>query len=314
MPSIKDQIEMYYNEHLDLEPSETVYAFWIGLNDIEMAFKQGNSTELWGDIVECISTQMRNVRKVFGSNRYLVINVPPLDKMPYFDGDKSRKAAAEGVNDLLYRSVLNLNKHHRALEMDLVDVHKMVTDMVANPSQFGFKDAIHPYWDVCQGQCSDEMDEYLWWDKVHLTGGAHRAIANSILLSGSLEPTVSLDSPEQVRTSIDKNKKFQSERYSPQANTGLIDKVVKKIMDAKATEKPESAVSDDQDEDSDVDDDGSFDHIYFAVMVTVLVCIGFVFFARRQKRASGLAALSGLLKNNSRGRFTPLRDVESNNS
>ena len=126
---------------------------------------------------------------------------------------------------------------------------------------------------------------------------------------------MSLPSPEEVRASIDKNKKFQSAQYLPQANTGLIEKVIKEIMDAKATEKPEPIESDNQSDDSDVDDDGSFSHIYFVVMVTILVCIGFVFFARRQKGPSGLAALSGLLKtNNSRGRFTPLRDLETNNS
>ncbi|KAI7852128.1 GDSL lipase/esterase [Circinella umbellata] len=171
MPSIKDQIDMYYNEQLNLEPNETVYAFWVGLNDIDLAFKQENGTSLWGDIVDCISTQMRNVRKVFGSNRYLVINIPPMEKMPYFNGDEKRKEATEALNERLSKSVTSLNKHYRALEMDLVDVHSMVNDLVENPSKFGFKDASHAYWDECQGQCTDGLDEYLWWDKVHLTGG-----------------------------------------------------------------------------------------------------------------------------------------------
>ncbi|KAI9494225.1 hypothetical protein BDB00DRAFT_317539 [Zychaea mexicana] len=266
---------------------------------------------------------MRNVRKVFGSNRYLVINIPPLEMMPYFNGDEKRKAAAEELNDQLLKSVTSMNKHHRALEMDLVDVHAMVGDMVEKPSEFGFKDASHAYWEACQGQCTDDLDEYLWWDKVHLTGGAHRAIANSILLSGSLEPKVSLPSVAEVKSTIEGDKRFQSPTYTPQANTGVIDKVVKEIMDAKATEQPEQppAVTDDdrnvtevEEEDDDLDSDGSFSHIYFVVMVTVLLCIGFVWFARRQKRSSRLAALSGLVKNNGRGRFTPLQNMESTNA
>ena len=94
-----------------------------------------------------------------------------MEKMPYFNGAENRKEAAEALNERLSKSVTSLNKHYRALEMDLVDVHAMVNDLVENPSQFGFKDATHAYWDECQGQCTDGLDEYLWWDKVHLTGG-----------------------------------------------------------------------------------------------------------------------------------------------
>ena len=154
--------------------------------------------------------------------------------------------------------------------------------------------------------------------------GAHRAIANSILLSGSLEPVVSLPPADEVKKTIEKDKRFQSPTYTAQANTGAIDKVVKEIMDKKAKEEDasKSAVMDDvesgdlNDDSSDDDDNGSFSHIYFVVMVTVLLCIGFVWFARRQKRANGLAALSGLLKgnSNSRGRFMPLQNLESTNA
>lgn len=36
-PSIRDQIEIYYDQKLDLKPEETVYAIWIGINDIALA-------------------------------------------------------------------------------------------------------------------------------------------------------------------------------------------------------------------------------------------------------------------------------------
>jgi hypothetical protein len=42
MPSLKDQMEAYYNLKLDLNPEETVYAFWFGNQDIyEMAKRHG---------------------------------------------------------------------------------------------------------------------------------------------------------------------------------------------------------------------------------------------------------------------------------
>lgn len=58
LPSIVDQIEMYYNQQLNLEPSETVYAFWVGLNDIERGFQSKGTEFPWEDIISCISHQM----------------------------------------------------------------------------------------------------------------------------------------------------------------------------------------------------------------------------------------------------------------
>lgn len=256
--------------------------------------------------------------------------------MPYFAGsdlEDSRRKAAADFNALLSQDVVKLNQHHRALELDLVDVYALLRDMASNPDQFGFKDATHAYWDTCQGQCSDDIDSYVWWDKVHLTGGelllfcgvklgfsrinihrtigAHRVIANSILLSGSLEPPVVLESPAEVRKRIAEDKRYQSPRYTPQFSRGAVEKAVQEIMAAKATETPAMSLGD---WDKDVqDDDGSSSYIYFALMITLILCIGFVWFLKRQKSSNNLAALSNLVRNNGgRGRFTPLRNVETN--
>lgn len=116
----------------------------------------------------------RNIRKVFSSNRFLVLNVPPVELMPYFAGsdmEDTRSNIVSKFNELLSKDVVSLNKHHRALEMDLVDVNALISDMVGNPEDFGFKNATSAYWDVCQGQCTDDMDTYVWWDSIHLTGG-----------------------------------------------------------------------------------------------------------------------------------------------
>lgn len=85
--------------------------------------------------------------------------------------EDTRSNIVSKFNELLSKDVVSLNKHHRALEMDLVDVNALISDMVGNPEDFGFKNASSAYWDVCQGQCTDDMDTYVWWDSIHLTGG-----------------------------------------------------------------------------------------------------------------------------------------------
>lgn len=42
VPSLRDQLEGYYKLGLDLNPQETVYAFWFGVQDVyEMAKRHG---------------------------------------------------------------------------------------------------------------------------------------------------------------------------------------------------------------------------------------------------------------------------------
>lgn len=43
VPSLRDQLEAYYNLNLNLKPEETVYAFWFGVQDVfEMSKRHGN--------------------------------------------------------------------------------------------------------------------------------------------------------------------------------------------------------------------------------------------------------------------------------
>lgn len=41
IPSITDQVEMYYNQKLNLNTEETAIVFWVGLNDIYNIFEKG---------------------------------------------------------------------------------------------------------------------------------------------------------------------------------------------------------------------------------------------------------------------------------
>lgn len=57
-PSIRDQIEAYYNQQLDLDPEETIYAFWIGINDIERSFHLQDPSASLKSTVACLSQQL----------------------------------------------------------------------------------------------------------------------------------------------------------------------------------------------------------------------------------------------------------------
>ncbi|KAF7724542.1 hypothetical protein EC973_000919 [Apophysomyces ossiformis] len=335
IPSIKDQIEIYYRQELQLTPAETVYAIWVGMNDIERAFQDQNRTDQVPDLtktVECIGQQMRNIRKVFGSNRFLILSVPPMDRMPFFHGtdlEPIHKKASIEFNRLLAAEIEGRNKnHHGVLESDFVDVHRLLNDIVADPQLLDYTNAVDAYWAACQGQCDDSMDSYLWWDSIHITGGTHRLIANSILLSSSFEPATSLDESMDVQQLIlDPKSRYHSPIYKPALNTGLIDQVIeKKEADKKKegeqvedmqvdTPKKEEHQDEEKEEHdtitTDAGSDGYSFQIYIGLIGAVVVCVGFIVFVKTH-RSGGLSILSRRLRNNQgRGAFVPLRNIET---
>lgn len=59
VPSLKDQMEAYYNLKLDLKPEETVFGFWFGVQDIyEMSKRHGKQEPDYKEITDCIGQQL----------------------------------------------------------------------------------------------------------------------------------------------------------------------------------------------------------------------------------------------------------------
>ncbi|CEP08360.1 hypothetical protein [Parasitella parasitica] len=324
IPSITDQVEMFYDQEdlRSLDMQETVVIFWVGVNDVFKILEQQRSQD-YEKVVDCIGTNIRNFRRIFSANKFIVMGIPPLERMPFYANTKlasSRGKAANHLDELLTKEVEKMNKHLQSLELDLVDVHKMLDDIVQHPAMFEIANAKDSYWDVCQGQCSDDIDSYVWWDRTHLTGGVHRLIANSILMAGSLAPETYLSDAVDVNYLLQEpHSPYKSPIYKPKRNTGKIIRIIQKLNDEKAQEQNQKEEQQEEQQLRDLMGDdrpktsGTTTHfVYFGLSATVIVSIAFLLFVRTKRRRNHLAALSGLLKsNNDRGRFMPLRNMDS---
>ncbi|KAI7862568.1 GDSL-like Lipase/Acylhydrolase-domain-containing protein [Spinellus fusiger] len=255
-PSVKDQIEMYYRQPLSYVSSETVYAIWVGSSDIYKSFLQRPNASKLSDlkfIVECITKQVMSLRKTYKANQFIVFNAMPMEHMPFYqdaEGASGRGEAAKEFNKLLSKEVARLNKYHHALVLDLVDTHSLLTDMMAKPKEFGFKDTSSAYLGQCQGHCEGEENNYVWWDRTHLTGGAHYAIANSILLAGSFSPSKLVDLAETKQALSVAGSSFKSPIYKSPPNIGLLDQLSLK-EETKAKEETEQ-----KDKESPIEEEG----------------------------------------------------------
>ncbi|KAI8986435.1 GDSL-like Lipase/Acylhydrolase-domain-containing protein [Pilobolus umbonatus] len=234
IPSLRDQIEGYYHLKLDLNPEETVYAFWIGIQDIfEIAKRPGRPEPDYKQINNCIDQQLKAIRKVFSSDRFLVFNVPPLQYMPYYREDEAAgnySQAAVQINRSLEKEVINMNKHHHALKMDYIDVHGLISDMVVDPVVFGYKDSNASYVDTCyeQSSCVNTEDDYVWWDHTHFTTAFYKSIATSILEAESSIPKKSEITREHVEKLLNEpHSKYKSKKYDISPHTDIIDLLVK---------------------------------------------------------------------------------------
>ncbi|KAI8876573.1 carbohydrate esterase family 16 protein, partial [Backusella circina FSU 941] len=317
IPSIVDQVEMYYKQNLKLNPEETVIIFWVGVNDIHKIFEKNKDdrTKIDSDlksVADCIGSNLRTVRKVFSTNKFIVFGVPPLERMPFYAGsylESSRETAANQLNEYLTKDTEKMNKHLQSLELDLVDIHKLLDDISDTPDNFGIKNAIEPYWDACQGKCTDDIDSYVWWDKTHLTGGIHRLVSSSILLAGSHAPATELGPSEDVVLALEeKDSPYRSPIYKAKKNTGELARVAAKLDTEK---KAASEEVEEKELGSEEEGRPSRNYLVFGIFATGAVCIGFVLFSKSRKRGSNLSALSSLVKNKNRGQFVPLRNMDS---
>jgi phospholipase/lecithinase/hemolysin len=98
--------------------------------------------------------------------------------MPYYyntEQASNKSQAAIEINRMLEKDVSNVNKHHHALEMDLVDIHSLVNDIVVDPFIFNYKYATTSIITDCvqSGEPCSSSDEYIWWDDTHFSTGKY---------------------------------------------------------------------------------------------------------------------------------------------
>jgi hypothetical protein len=73
IPSIVDQVEMYYKQNLNLKPEESVIIFWVGVNDINNIFEKNKDdrTKIEADlksVADCIGSNLVSIHHVYLSS------------------------------------------------------------------------------------------------------------------------------------------------------------------------------------------------------------------------------------------------------
>ncbi|OBZ83967.1 hypothetical protein A0J61_07985 [Choanephora cucurbitarum] len=322
IPSLKDQLEAYYTLRLNLKPEETVYAFWIGTQDVlDMGRHVGKANcEITQAIIkrthlmigqheidvkkvtDCIVQQLKAALKVFLSDRFLVFNIPPIEYMPLKSTSAlNQSQAAVEINRGLERDVANLNKHHYALKMDYMDIHSLVHDIVADPALFQLTEP--PYLDRCSGQkqCGSGEHDGLRWDKTQFTLGFHQKVAEGILEAESYMPKIEL-TEEWMEQLNDPQSRFHSKKYKVRPAKGIVDEQARLYdMEKSSPIQPQQPPLEDEPEMV-----AAKSHVHLiGLLALLLVFVGIVWV-----KSSCLLSFFSRMRNNDRGKFTPVRNEE----
>ncbi|KAF7722591.1 hypothetical protein EC973_002944 [Apophysomyces ossiformis] len=153
---------------------KNTHAILAGITDI-IEFEKFDTTA-W---LKCLKQHTSSILESDPNGNVLLLGIPPLEFAPFYknhtDQSSEIKQRVMEINAAL-EDMSNDNS-----KLTFFDTYGLFSDVLGDPSQFNIKHVDEAYWDVCQGQCLDSIDSYLWWDKIHMTGAGHKAMANAIL-------------------------------------------------------------------------------------------------------------------------------------
>lgn len=209
----------YHTGSLDIDPPTTVYAMWIGTNDLGAGALLTDSQvpgKTITDYLDCVYSSIDKVHTSPINARYFVLfNIAPLDLVPMYQlPDKSTASPLEGYENATethYRmrdEVLLVNeafeyrtqvyaqvaKRWPGMHVAVFNVHDLLADIYYNPTQYlngtapanvtGYNNHCNiPENTVCFKAATtlSEYDSFEWYDPLHPSEQSDRIIAKEFV-------------------------------------------------------------------------------------------------------------------------------------
>ncbi|KAH6632642.1 GDSL lipase/esterase [Chaetomium tenue] len=194
----------------------TVYAVWIGTNDLGFdAFLSDSQTrgKTISDFVDCVFSVLDRVYKT-GGRRFVLLNTVPLELTPLYahpdnggtldsqfwktksqynmtEYSQKIREYSTSVNTILEYGVpvkASLQNRWPKATVDLFDVHSLVNDIYSEPTKFlKAPHNVNSYYHQCEAAgspCVDQpgsLDGYMWYDELHPSNKTSAIIAQNFI-------------------------------------------------------------------------------------------------------------------------------------
>ncbi|MCM1984492.1 SGNH/GDSL hydrolase family protein [Lyngbya confervoides] len=163
---------------------EALVIYWFGPNDY-WTNPQADPETTVGNIEEGLTRLID-----MGAQNLLVPNMPNLSKVPRFneaEGNPKPPYDSQVINDfslhhnaLLQETLDGLIGEYPDVNFIQLDVNALFEEALDPLSDFGFTNTVHPFLSPLTPMNADPKD-YLFWDDIHPTAGAHDILAHTAL-------------------------------------------------------------------------------------------------------------------------------------
>jgi phospholipase/lecithinase/hemolysin len=158
-----------------LTSSNTLFAIWIGVNDVGNAWGDSNWSTLSKEIVNQYFAQAQKLYNS-GARNFLFLTVPPIQKTPLVLAESSSVQSQEGAavatyNSLLKAGVSSFKSKNSGINTWVYDTTTPFNQAISNPTKYGAKDA------SCY---NSDGTSCLWWNNYHPGQAIHKLVSAGV--------------------------------------------------------------------------------------------------------------------------------------
>jgi len=148
-----------------LNPAETLYVLWLGINDCGNA-----SADELEDVLDALFDIVHALYVKAGARNFLLMDVPPLDRSPgALEVTSDLKETCETWNGLLSSYSNTFAAETSQATILLFSAHAVLTKVLDDFDEFDFNES-----DV------EEPGGAIWLDELHLTSTVHSIVAEHL--------------------------------------------------------------------------------------------------------------------------------------
>ncbi|KAK8045368.1 hypothetical protein PG993_005392 [Apiospora rasikravindrae] len=203
-PSSSDGIGLQWSA------SDSLFAFWIGINDVGNSYWQDDTAALNRQIFAVYADVIQKLYKDAGARNFLFLNVPPVDRSPLTLGQGATAVEREAAdiaafNALTAELAANLagTEEGEGANVWAYDVHTLFAEVLDRPGAYeatagyanttAFCEAYQngtPNLDTSDPACGIPVNEYFWLNSLHPTYPMHDVVAEQVASALEKGPNV----------------------------------------------------------------------------------------------------------------------------